>query len=94
MEELQQAMDEFLEELTRQAMQQGQQMQPQEAQRPQDGRTVEQRDLQEMLDRARELMKSGARDAAKRDAGAAPGDAGEPARGHAAGRSRRRASRT
>ena len=65
MEELQQAMDEFLEELTRQAMQQGQQMQPQDAQRPQDGRTVEKRDLQEMLDRARELMKSGARDAAK-----------------------------
>ena len=37
MEELQQAMDEFLEELTRQALQQGQQVQPQEMQRPQDG---------------------------------------------------------
>ena len=65
MEELQQAMDEFLEELTRQAMQQGQQMQPQDMQRPQDGRTVDRRELQEMLDRARELMQSGARDAAR-----------------------------
>ena len=66
MQDLQQAMDEFLEELTRQAMQQGQQMPPPEQmQRPQDGQTVDRQDLQEMLDRARELMRSGARDAAR-----------------------------
>ena len=65
MEELQQAMDEFLQELTRQAMEQGQQMPPEAMQRPQNGQTVDRRDLQEMLDRARELMRSGARDAAR-----------------------------
>ena len=65
MEQLQQAMDEFLDELTRQAMQQGQQMQSEQAQPNSDSRTVERRDLQEMLDRARELMKGGARDAAR-----------------------------
>ena len=66
MQELQQAMDEFLQELTRQALEQGQQMQPPEAmQRPESGQVVDRRDLQEMLDRARELMRSGARDAAR-----------------------------
>ena len=66
MQELQQAMDEFLQELTRQALEQGQPMQPSEQmQRPQDGQVVDRQDLQEMLDRARELMRSGARDAAR-----------------------------
>jgi uncharacterized protein (TIGR02302 family) len=66
MQELEQAMDEFLQELTRQALEQGQQMQQPEAmQRLQDGQLVDRRDLQEMLDRARELMRSGARDAAR-----------------------------
>jgi uncharacterized protein (TIGR02302 family) len=65
MQELQQAMDEFLEELTRQAMEQGQQMQPQDMPPFEQGRTVDRRELQEMLDRARELMQSGQRDAAR-----------------------------
>ena len=66
MEELQQAMDEFLQELTRQAMEQGQQRSPPEAmQRLRDDQVVDRQDLQEMLDRARELMRSGARDAAR-----------------------------
>ncbi len=65
MAELQQAMDEFLDELTRQALQQGQQMQQQPSAQNPNGQTVERRDLQEMLDRARELMQSGARDAAR-----------------------------
>ncbi|MFZ1425140.1 MAG: TIGR02302 family protein, partial [Geminicoccaceae bacterium] len=65
MAELQQAMDEFLDELTRQALQQGQQMQQQPSAQNQNGQTVERRDLQEMLDRAREMMQSGARDAAR-----------------------------
>jgi uncharacterized protein (TIGR02302 family) len=65
MEELQQAMDEFLQELTRQALEQGQQAPQQQMQTPDQSRTVDRRDLQEMLDRARELMRSGARDAAR-----------------------------
>ncbi len=66
MEELQQAMDEFLQELTRQAMEQGQQPPSEAMQQPdQNSQTVDRRDLQEMLDRARELMRSGARDAAR-----------------------------
>lgn len=65
MEELQQAMDEFLEELARQAMENAQDMQPQEMPRADQGRMVDRRELQEMLDRARELMQSGARDAAR-----------------------------
>jgi uncharacterized protein (TIGR02302 family) len=66
MEELQQAMDEFLQELTRQAMEQGQQPPSEAMQQPDpNSQTVDRRDLQEMLDRARELMRSGARDAAR-----------------------------
>lgn len=65
MAELQQAMDDFLDELTRQALQQGQEMQPPPSAQNPNGQTVERRDLQEMLDRARELMQSGARDAAR-----------------------------
>ena len=38
MEELQQAMDEFLQELTRQAMEQGQQMPPEAMQQPRTAR--------------------------------------------------------
>lgn len=65
MDELQQAMNEFLDELTRQALQQGRQPPPEAAQQQPNAQTVERRDLQEMLDRARELMQSGARDAAR-----------------------------
>ena len=66
MEELQQAMDEFLQELTRQAMEQGQQPPSEAMQQPDpNSQTVDRRDLQEMLDRAKELMRSGARDAAR-----------------------------
>lgn len=65
MQQLQQAMDEFLEELSRQAMQQGRDQQAQQGQPPDDGRSVDRRDLQQMLDKARELMRSGARDAAR-----------------------------
>jgi uncharacterized protein (TIGR02302 family) len=64
MQELQQAMDEFLQELARQAMEQGQ-TPPQETMPLDESRMVDRRDLQEMLDRARELMRSGARDAAR-----------------------------
>lgn len=67
MAELEQAMQRFLDELTRQAMenaQQGdqQQMQPMPLD---DGRMVTRQDLQQMLERAREMMRSGARDAAQ-----------------------------
>lgn len=69
MAELEQAMQRFLDELTRQAMenaqrgdQQQQQMQPMPLD---DGRMVTRQDLQQMLDRAREMMRSGARDAAQ-----------------------------
>lgn len=65
MQELQQAMDEFLEELTRQALAQGRDPQAQQAPQPDQGKSVDRRDLQQMLDRARELMRSGARDAAR-----------------------------
>ncbi|MEK0082590.1 TIGR02302 family protein [Benzoatithermus flavus] len=64
MEELQKAMDEFLEELARQAMEQGQPP-PQDLQPLDQSQVVDRRDLQQMLDRARELLKSGARDAAR-----------------------------
>lgn len=65
MQELQQAMDEFLEELARQALAQGQPMPPNQMPPLDDSRLVDRRELQEMLDRARELMRSGARDAAQ-----------------------------
>jgi uncharacterized protein (TIGR02302 family) len=66
MEEMQKALDEYLEELTRQAMADAQRAGPEEQpQLPSDAQTLERRDLQEMLDRAKELMRSGAKDAAR-----------------------------
>jgi uncharacterized protein (TIGR02302 family) len=67
MAELEQAMDRFLDELTRQAMenaQRGEQRQT-EPMPLDDGRMVTRRDLQQMLDRAREMLRSGAKDAAQ-----------------------------
>ena len=65
--ELQQALDRFLDELTRQAMENAQRPDAdrQEMQPVDPSQMVERRDLQEMLNRAREMMKSGQRDAAK-----------------------------
>lgn len=66
MKEMQQALDEFLEEMARQAMERAEQGGQDESRpMPPDAQTVEKRDLQQMLDRARELMKSGAKDAAR-----------------------------
>lgn len=65
MEEMQKALDEYLEELARQAMADAQRANPEQQQLPPDAQTVERRDLQQMLDRARELMRSGAKDAAR-----------------------------
>ena len=66
MDEMQKALDEFLEEMTRQALQDMQQMDPNQMQpMPPDAQMVERRDLQEMLDRAREMLRSGAKDAAR-----------------------------
>lgn len=66
MREMQQALDEFLDEMTRQSQQQAERNEPQQ-QMPRNGQQqmVERQDLQEMLDRARELMRGGARDAAR-----------------------------
>ncbi len=69
MNQLQQALDRYLAELTRQALQQAQRNQQQGQQQqmtPVDpSQMVDRKDLQSMLDRARELMRSGARDAAQ-----------------------------
>ncbi len=66
--ELQEALDRFLEELTRQALaeQRDPGAQQQEPMQPVDpSQMVDRQDLQRMLDRARELMRSGQRDAAR-----------------------------
>jgi uncharacterized protein (TIGR02302 family) len=66
MSELQQAMDKYLEEMARQAMQNGEQNQQQAQPMPQDrNQMVDRQDLQRMLDKAREMMRSGAKDAAR-----------------------------
>ncbi|HMR31606.1 MAG TPA: TIGR02302 family protein [Geminicoccaceae bacterium] len=64
MAELEQAMQRFLDELTRQAMENAQRGDQQQMPLD-DGRMVTRQDLQRMLDRAREMMRSGARDAAQ-----------------------------
>jgi uncharacterized protein (TIGR02302 family) len=67
MAELEEAMSRYLEELARQAMENAQQAGRQE-QQPlslDPNQLVDRQDLQQMLDRARELMRSGARDAAR-----------------------------
>ncbi|PJK31147.1 TIGR02302 family protein [Minwuia thermotolerans] len=63
MDELQQAMDEYLQALQQQAMEQMQR--GEELPEMQDGETMDQRDLADILDRARELSRSGARDQAR-----------------------------
>jgi uncharacterized protein (TIGR02302 family) len=67
MNELQEAMQRYLDELARQALDQSQRAQAQQMQPfPIDpSQLLNRQDLQEMLDRARELMRSGARDAAR-----------------------------
>lgn len=66
MQELQQAMNEYLDELSRQAMQQMQPSPQAPPMQPVDpSRTVDRQQLQEMLDAARDMMESGARDAAR-----------------------------
>ncbi|MFO1068728.1 MAG: TIGR02302 family protein [Geminicoccaceae bacterium] len=67
MAELEQAMQRYLDELTRQAMENAQNADPQQMQpMPFDqNQMVDRQDLQQMLDRARELMRSGAREAAQ-----------------------------
>jgi uncharacterized protein (TIGR02302 family) len=65
LDELQQALNEFMEQMQRDALSQMQRGdQPPQA-LPPNAELVEQRDLQEMLDRARELLRSGAKDAAR-----------------------------
>src|SRR3546814_18552809 len=67
MEELQQAMNNFLDELVKQMQEQmaegDQQLNPQEM--PNGNEMVNRQDLMEMLERARELAKSGDTDAAR-----------------------------
>jgi len=66
MDEMQKALDEFLEEMTRQALQDMQQMDPNQMQQmPEGAQMVERRDLQEMLDKAREMLRSGSKEAAR-----------------------------
>ncbi len=65
MDEIERAMNEMLQEMMRQAMQNPQQMNPEMMQEIDPSQMVTQRDLQEMLDKARELMKQGMMDAAR-----------------------------
>lgn len=62
--ELQEAIDRFLEEMMRQALEMPPQQQGPE-QRIDPSQLVQREDLQNMLDRAREMLRSGARDAAR-----------------------------
>ena len=63
LDELQQAMSQYLDELSRRAAEQGQQQPPQARLQQDQAQSVRRQDLQEMLDRARELLRSGQRDA-------------------------------
>ncbi|MCB1834293.1 MAG: DUF4175 family protein, partial [Geminicoccaceae bacterium] len=66
MDELQQAMQRYMAEMMRNALEQGQRMPEGAEMQPLDpSRMVTPEDLQSMLDRARELMRSGARDQAQ-----------------------------
>jgi hypothetical protein len=67
MAELEEAMQRYLDELTRQALEQAQRLDPEQMQAmPIDpSQLVDRQELQQMLDRMRELMRSGARDAAR-----------------------------
>lgn len=66
MDELREAMDRYLEELTRQALEQMQNMPPNMQMQPVDpSQMVDRQSLQEMIDRAEEMMQSGAREQAQ-----------------------------
>ncbi len=65
LDEIERAMNEMLQEMMRQAMQNQQRMDPQSMQEIDPSQVVTQRDLQEMLDQARELMQQGMMDAAQ-----------------------------
>src|SRR3546814_16840695 len=67
MEELQQALNTFLDELVKQMQEQMAKGDPQfsEQELPPDTQMLDRQDLMDMLERARELAKSGAKDAAR-----------------------------
>ncbi|MEZ5865148.1 MAG: TIGR02302 family protein [Geminicoccaceae bacterium] len=66
MDELREAMDRYLEELTRQALEQMRNMPPNMQMQPIDpSQMVDRQSLQEMIDRAEEMMQSGAREQAQ-----------------------------
>ena len=65
MEQLQAAMDRYLDEMTRQAMQNLQENGPQQRIDPQDGQSINRQDLQELLDAAREMSQAGSRESAQ-----------------------------
>ncbi|EDP65442.1 hypothetical protein BAL199_12316 [alpha proteobacterium BAL199] len=65
MEELKQAIDKYLKAMMEQMQQQLQLGDPQQAQDIDPRQMIERKDLMDMVDRARELMKSGAKDAAR-----------------------------
>ena len=68
MDELRQAMNEYMQELAREAMrdmQNGQQQQQQQGQQGQDQQTITQQQLQEMLDQLEEAIKNGQQELAR-----------------------------
>lgn len=65
MEELKQAIDKYLQAMMEQMRQQMQNGEQQEMQEVDPNRMVERQDLMDMVDRAREMMKAGAKDAAR-----------------------------
>lgn len=65
MEELKQAIDKYLQAMMEQMQQQLQNGEQQEMQEVDPSQMVERQDLMDMVDRAREMMKSGAKDAAR-----------------------------
>ncbi len=65
MKQLQAAMDRYLDELTRQAMQNMQQGGPQQELNPQDTQSLNRQDLQDLLDAAREMSEAGSRQTAQ-----------------------------
>ena len=65
MEQLQAAMDRYLDELTRQALQDMQQGGPMQELNPQDMQSLNRQDLQDLLDAAREMSEAGSRQTAQ-----------------------------
>ena len=87
-QELQQAIDKMLEAMVEQARRNPGEMQPMDR----NAMRIERRDLQKMLDQARQMARTGAKDAAREMLAAAAGDAREPAHGPAACRASSRAT--